>query len=173
MNFNNSYCLCIQELFCFCCPGDLHWEVPCSCDDQQWAVGGCVCARWPQQRRSGSPSGLLPRAALQRVHVCHGRHEELCGSKWQTTDSSQPDAWTRLDRGHRNLTHLRVWGTKNVTELFKKKKIHTRDFTDPFCDISNVIVAHCICIPLIFLHILLDSLNDSTRRTTLRRSVVI
>lgn len=68
---------------CLCCrrSGNLHWKVPRRRDDQQRGVGGGVCACRPQQRGPGPPAGLLPRAALQRVHLGHGRHEELCGGE--------------------------------------------------------------------------------------------
>lgn len=61
--------------------GHLHREAPRRRHDQQRAVGDRVRARRAQQRRPRPPSGLLPRAPLQRVHLRRRRHEEFCGGK--------------------------------------------------------------------------------------------
>lgn len=70
-----------------------------------------MCACWPQQRRSRSSSGLLPGAALQRVHLCYGWHEELCGSEWHI---------------HQNLTKMTrfniiIWAIRsdNILNVYK------------------------------------------------------
>ncbi|XP_048205620.1 probable aminopeptidase NPEPL1 isoform X2 [Perognathus longimembris pacificus] len=49
----------------------------------QGGVGGGVREGGPAVRGPGAPARLLPRAALQRVHLGRGRHEELGGGQRQ------------------------------------------------------------------------------------------
>lgn len=62
-------------------PGHCHGQVPRRRAHQQCGVGGSVREGREEVRGPGAPPGLLPRAALQRVHLGCGRHEELRGGR--------------------------------------------------------------------------------------------
>nr|XP_020760845.1 probable aminopeptidase NPEPL1 isoform X3 [Odocoileus virginianus texanus] len=63
--------------------GHCHRQVPRGCAHQQRRVGGSLREGRAAMRGPGAPVGLLPRAALQRVHLGCGRHEELSGGQGQ------------------------------------------------------------------------------------------
>lgn len=142
MNHEYHYCIWNQS-FCRCCLGNLHRKVPCSSDDQQWGVGGRMCACWPQQRRSCSPSGLLPRTALQWVHLRCGWHEELCGSKWPNPNQTIEWHGTKgLKKRGIIISRINVF----ITPLKKTKKAE-KEFSNLILEIFTNVHKWCfICL---------------------------
>lgn len=62
-------------------PGHRHGQVPRGSAHQQRRVGGGLHEGRAAVRGPGAPTRLLPGAALQRVHLGRGRHEELSGGR--------------------------------------------------------------------------------------------